>query len=167
MLIAATGAHEFVADAKSNFGQIEGIGQLLAVSAARLSTAAVSVPGMRSMPFRYQVNRLLQTQRKLEDDYRRLKREQEAQLQGLFLPIVIAGSAIFSLGAWAWKQHRETAEVESRQELFDQLVRDGMDAEKAAQVAFGGGGGISDILSKLMLLGALGLGAFILVKMWK
>ena len=40
----------------------------------------------------------------------------------------------------------------------------GMDPEKAAQVAFGRAGGISEALDKIMLLTALGIGGFLLLK---
>jgi len=140
------------------------IGELIAASAAQLSTASVSVPGMRSMPFRFDVQKLLKDQRELERAYHHFI-HQPQPLGAIFIPILIAGSAVASLAAWAWKHHEETSRVEARTELYRDLVENqGMDTDKAARLAFGQGGGVSEILNKLILLGGLGLMAYFLLR---
>lgn len=144
--------------------QVAAIGELIAASAVQLSTASVSVPGMRSMPFRFDVDELLREQRELERAYDAFI-HQPQPMGALFLPILAAGSVVASLTAWAWKHHEETSRVEARTELYRELVEEqGMDAEKAAQIAFGTGGGITDIMNKLLLLGGLGIVAYFLLR---
>lgn len=144
--------------------QVGQIGELIAASAVQLSTASVSVPGMRSMPFRFDVQELLREQRELERAYHHFI-HQPQPMGALFLPILIAGSAVASLAAWAWKHHEETSRVEARTELYRELVEEqGMDAEQAARIAFGQDGGITDILNKLLLLGGLGIVAYFLLR---
>lgn len=147
------------------------LGQLIPASRASISTAAVSALGRRSMPFRFEVSRLAQEQEELERRYdlflRQSARPGPGDL-GWILPVaIIGGSAVASLAAWAWKHHEETSRVEARAELFDRLVADGMDAGEAADKAFGGGGGgITEILDKLVIIGLLGIGGYFVLKTW-
>lgn len=208
--------------AQANQSQrVEQIGELLSASAAKLSTAAVSVPGMRSVPFRFEVNQLLKQQAELEQAYDRLKAQiragnvgqvprprwgyrynveqynaglsppgacpipprgegvregtrqyyqpgrSPAQMEGFFIPILIGGSLLTALGTWAWKHHEQTAEVENRVKVYEDLVASGMDEEEAARLAFGGGSDVSAILSKVLLLSAVGIGVYIMLRVWK
>ena len=140
------------------------IGELIAASAAQLSTASVSVPGMRSMPFRFDVQELLREQRELERAYHHFIHQ--PQPLGWLVPVIVGASTVVgSLWAWAWKHHEETARVEATTELYRDLVENqGMSADQAARIAFGQGGGITDILSKLLLLGGLGIAAYFLLR---
>ena len=154
--------------ASTNRGEIGEIGELIAASAAQLSRAAVVVPGQRPVVFRFELSRLMQEQEQLERAYRHFIQEsQQRALGALWLPILAAGSLVASLGAWAWKQHEETSRVETRAEMYKQFISQGLSPEEAARLAFGTGGGVSQILDKLLLLGALGLGAFLLLRKWR
>ena len=137
---------------------------LLSRSRERIYAAAVHFPGMRSMPFRDTVHALMENQVQLEGRLSSIGRQ--PQNLGLWPAIVIAGGSLLTvLGAWVYKQDRETKEITTRMELYDRLILEGHTTDEASRMAFGDGGGIGDVLNKLIILGAIGAGLLVYLKM--
>lgn len=142
------------------------LGQLLTASRARLTMAAVGVPGRRSMPFRVDLDRLFQRQIYLERDLEQLRRALgQAQFGFAFWAVGVGAAALAALGAMIFKQHRATEEVETRMEIYNNLVRAGIDPDEASRRAFGDGGGLGGIMDKLLILGALATGLVLYLKL--
>lgn len=151
----------------STSGHIGHLERLLAASRARLATASVSTPGMTSMPFRWEIDDLFRRQWALEADLRLAKRAiQRGDNLGWLLPVIAGGAALLSIiGAKVFQQHRATEEVEGRMEIYDRLIEAGYSAEDAGRLAFGDGDGIGGVMTKLIILSAIGAGVFVLFKL--
>lgn len=67
--------------------------------------------------------------------------------------------------AWAWGRHKEAEEVEKTTEQIKELTHQGMDPKKAAELILGGKSGVSDILSKTVVLAAIIAGTYVFMKL--
>lgn len=109
-----------------------------------------------------EITRLRYQQRILE---RRSGIQVDANL-GWIVPVIIGGSALVTtIGAWVWKQHKETEEIEKKADLFEQLTEQGVDPQEAAQAVLGGKSGVADVMSKAVLLAAIIAGVFVFSKL--
>lgn len=79
---------------------------------------------------------------------------------------LIAGGALISLiGAWALKHRSEAQATEKQTEAYKRMLEQGMDPRRAAELAYGTGGEISDLMNKALLITAIIAGVVIFVKM--
>jgi hypothetical protein len=118
--------------------------------------------------FRSNIDRLLRRQQFLEADLERLRRALTQNQFGFWGWIIGAGVVGASaLGAMIFKQHQETEEVETRMQIYNDLVKAGVDPQEASRRAFGNGGGLGGIMDKLLILGALTTGLVVYLKLGK
>ena len=79
---------------------------------------------------------------------------------------IIAGGALITLiGAWALKHRSEAQSAERQAEAYKRMLDQGMDPIEAARLAYGTGGGISDLMNKALIITALIAGVVIFVKL--
>lgn len=103
--------------------------------------------------------------------YQQTRLEQAAGLRetadlGWIVPVIVGVSALVTtIGAWAWKQHKDTEEVEKKVEFYEEMVEQGVDPEEAAELVLGPRSDLSDILSKTVVLAAIIAGVFVYTKL--
>lgn len=107
---------------------------------------------------------LRQEQARLEAMYSR-STDSEVGI-ALITGAIIAGGALISLiGAWALKHRSEAQATEKQTEAYKRMLEQGMDPRRAAELAYGTGGGISDVIGKILVITAIIAGVVIFVKM--
>ena len=146
---------------------LQQLGDLIAVSRARIRRATVMFPGLAPIPFRYELDRVEARQKQIEEGWQTIARQREnLGLVWFAWPAIIAGGSIASwLGLKAWTQHEETGEIEAKMDLYEKLIADGVNPEQAQKMVFGGSG--AGALDKLILLGAIAAGVLVFLKMKK
>lgn len=92
---------------------------------------------------------------------------QTEQLGAIFT-ILVGGAAVglTALTGWILKNRQDAKALEAKTALYEQLEQD-IGPQKAAQLVLGSSAGIGEILDKILLIGLLGAGAFIFVKVLK
>lgn len=85
-------------------------------------------------PFRSEVARLKQNQVWLEDQRRKYRGTGNLSIAPVIWGAGIAITGLSALVTWAFKQHRETEAVETKNDLLTQLIDEGYTPEQAARV---------------------------------
>ncbi len=105
-------------------------------------------------------------------------RERQAALEGMYNQALLnptggflivglvagAASLIGIIGSWALKQRAEARTVEEQTAAYREMIAQGMDPKRAAELAYGTGGGIGGIMNKALLITAIIAGVVIFVK---
>lgn len=98
-----------------------------------------------------------------------LARQQSGQLGAIFT-ILIGGAAVAvtALATWIVKNRSDAKELETRATLYERMITDhNMSPEKAAELVLGSRSGVAQILDKVLLVGLLGVGIFVMIKVIK
>lgn len=106
-------------------------------------------------------------------------RERQAALEGMYSQALLnptggflivgllagAASVIGLIGSWAMKQRAEAQTIEQQTTAYEKMIAQGMDPKRAAELAFGTGGGMASLMSKALLITAIIAGVVIFVKL--
>lgn len=151
--------------------QADRLGQVLDASRARLTTAAVSVPGTLDVVFRADLRRLSDYQTLMERDLDRIRRQlqrRESLGAALVLGVLGVGALLSALGLKVWQHREETKTLETQMRWYEDLIsKHGYTQDQAHQIVYGGAGGISGALDKMIIISAIIAGTFVFLKMKK
>jgi len=147
---------------------------VMAANEARIANAEAAVPGMqRGILFRYDINTLRARQAKINNVLSRLNNQSRdpgnlgfVLTTGAIVGIAAGGAALLSaLGGWIYKQRTDTKRLEARISIYEQMVADGIDPDEAAKKVYGSdGSGISDIMSKAVIIAVIFGGVYLVSK---
>lgn len=83
----------------------------------------------------------------------------------LFMVIGSAVAGLSALGLWAWKQHRETKQIEEQSGLVDDLIQQGYSKEDVVAIMSGRASMLDDIMGKVVILAAIVGGVLVFMKL--